>query len=292
MLLGAALLSTSAVFVKWVEIGPTASAFWRMALGALFLLPVLLSPRLRGARRPSVRLLALLAVAAACFALDLWLWHRSILYVGVGLSTLLANFQVFALAAYGAFVLAEHTGWRLWSGLLLALAGLWLLLGPDWQSFDAAYRTGIALGLGTALAYAGYLITFRTAQRDRAGFANEAALWWVCVLTALLLLPLALGEGSFLPVGVSDWSALAAYALIAQVLGWLLIGRAMPQLPASIVGLCLLLQPLLAYVWDALLFGTVLGWLEMIGLGLSLLGIFLGLTRQAPRAVAVAGDGI
>ena len=41
MLFGAVLISTSAVFVRWVEMGPTASAFWRMALATAMLLPVL-----------------------------------------------------------------------------------------------------------------------------------------------------------------------------------------------------------------------------------------------------------
>ena len=126
MLFGAVLISTSAVFVKWVHIGPTASAFWRMALAALMLLPILGFAVKRGASRfrPSPRVLGLVAIAAVFFALDLWMWHRSILYVGVGMSTLLGNFQVFVLATYGALLLGEHGGWRLWTGLSLAIAAL------------------------------------------------------------------------------------------------------------------------------------------------------------------------
>jgi drug/metabolite transporter (DMT)-like permease len=71
--------------------------------------------------------------------------------------------------------------------------------------------------------------------------------------------------------------------LIAQVFGWLVIGRVMPKLAAGVLGLCLLLQPLLAYVWDALLFGARLTPVGMLGLGLSLAGIFLGLTRGQRR---------
>ena len=52
---------------------------------------------------------------------------------------------------------------------------------------------------------------------------------------------------------------------------------------AALLGLCLLLQPLLAYVWDAALFGTRLSVLGMFGLLLSLAGIFLGLTRGTSR---------
>jgi len=284
MALGAALISTSAVFVKWVHIGPTASAFWRMGLAALLLLAGLARPALRAAWRPQPRVVGLVAIAAVFFALDLWMWHRSILYVGVGLATLLGNFQVFALAAYGALVLGEHGGWRLWSGLLLAIAGLALLLVPEWSTVDARFRLGVAFGLGTAVAYAGFLIAFRAAQQQRAHVANEALLWWLCLGSALLLLAMTLGGGEpVMPHDPRDWVALLAYALIAQVFGWLVIGRVMPKLAAGVLGLCLLLQPLLAYVWDALLFGTRLTPVGLVGLALSLAGIFLGLTRGQRR---------
>ncbi|HJW46139.1 MAG TPA: DMT family transporter [Lysobacter sp.] len=296
MALGAALISTSAVFVKWVDIGPTASAFWRMGLAALFLFAWIARPAARSftaSVKPSPRVLGLLVVAALFFAVDLWMWHRSILYVGVGLATLLGNFQVFALAGYGALVLGERGGWRLWVGLLLALSGLALLLAPGWTQFDARFRLGIAFGLGTALAYAGFLIAFRAAQTQRGHVGNEAMLWWMCLFTAVLLLVMTASGGEALqPQGVRDWSALIAYALIAQVFGWLVIGRVMPKLPAGVLGLCLLLQPLLSYVWDALLFGTRLGVVELVGLGLSLAGIFLGLVRGQRKPQDAAIDAV
>ncbi|NUS38130.1 MAG: DMT family transporter [Lysobacter sp.] len=289
MALGAALISTSAVFVKWVHVGPTASAFWRMGLAALLLLFALARPAIRVGWRPAPRVLGLVAVAAVFFALDLWMWHRSILYVGVGLATLLGNFQVFALAGYGALALGEHGGWRLWAGLLLAIAGLTLLLAPGWSGFDARFHAGVAFGLGTAAAYAGFLIAFRAAQGRRAQAANEALLWWLCLFSAALLLAMTLFEGEPLaPHGAHDWGALVAYALVAQVFGWLVIGKVMPKLAAGVLGLCLLLQPLLAYLWDALLFGTRLGPLGLLGLFLSLAGIFLGLTRAQRPPVATA----
>lgn len=291
MLLGAVLISTSAVFVKWVHLGPTASAFWRMALASLMLVPFVAVAGVRAKLqwRPTPRILGLVAIAAAFFSLDLWMWHRSILYVGVGMATLLGNFQVFVLASYGALVLGERGGWRLWIGLSLGIAGLAMMLLPDWSTFDARFRAGVGFGLGTAAMYAGFLIAFRKAQGTRANTSNEALLLWMSVFTALLLLPMTWAAGETLaPSRPVDWATLATYAFIAQVCGWLVIGRAMPHLTAGVLGLCLLLQPLLAYVWDMALFGTQLDAWGWVGLALSLLGIFLGLTRGNARKPAHA----
>lgn len=283
MLIGASVISSSAVFVKWVEIGPAASAFWRMALAGVILLMLLGQPWRRGRMRhwrPDARTLGLVMLGAAFLALDLWLWHRSILYVGVGLATLLANFQVFVLAGVGALVFGERAGWRLWVGLLMGLVGLGLLLAPGWESVDARFRLGVIYGLGTALAYGVFLLAFRAAQARRQQTPNEALQWWLCLGSAAMLgVSVPFGGENLIPASAHDWAILFAYAAIAQVLGWLVIGRAMPQLPAGIVGLCLLLQPLLAYVWDVLLFHKHLGGMELLGIGLSLAGIFLGLLR-------------
>ena len=291
MALGAVLISTSAVFVKWTQVGPTASAFWRMGLAAVLLLAWFVRPSIRAGWKPSPRVTGLLVIAATFFALDLWMWHRSILFVGVGLATLLGNFQVFVLACYGAIVLGERGGWRLWAGLLTAVIGLALLLAPGWSGFDARFRIGIAFGLGTAAAYGGFLIAFRAAQAQRAHVPNEVLLWWLCVFTAVLLFASTLlGGERWQPQGLRDWSALLAYALIAQVFGWLVIGKVMPNLSAGVLGLCLLLQPLLSYVWDALLFGTRLAPLGMLGLALSLAGIFLGLVGGQRKAADALAD--
>jgi hypothetical protein len=60
--------------------------------------------------------------------------------------------------------------------------------------------------------------------------------------------------------------------------------RAIPQLPASMVGLLLLLQPALSFVFDVVLFARPTSGLDRVGLGLSLLGIFIGTWRREAAA--------
>lgn len=283
LLAGAACISTAAPLATASGLAPTVSAFWRMALGGAMLLGFLLASRRWQPGR--WRDWAWMSLPAAAFAADLWLWHRSILAVGPGLSTLLANFQVFAMALAGVLLFRERLGPRYLVGLALAAAGLWLLLGRDWGGFSADYRGGVWFGLATALAYAVYLLSFRQIQRRHSALPTVQLLAIASLLGATMLGLTGWAEArSFVIPTAQSLASLLALALLAQCLGWWLIARAMPRLPASAVGLGLLLQPLLAFMQDVLLFGRVTLPIEWLGLALALAGIFFGTLRPMPRA--------
>ena len=110
LFIGAALISLSPVWVKLVDVSATASAFWRVAIGGLAIAIYLLISRRR--LQFSTRIWKVLVLAAFFIALDLWFYHRSIQLIGPGLSTLIANFQVFVMAAAGFIILKEPPSWR------------------------------------------------------------------------------------------------------------------------------------------------------------------------------------
>ncbi len=72
----------------------------------------------------------------------------------------------------------------------------------------------------------------------------------------------------------------------------MLLTRAMPQLPASLIGLLLLLQPALSFIFDVILFARPTRTLDWVGVALSLVGIFVGSHRRPapPAAEPVAGE--
>src|SRR5215213_3585657 len=91
LLLGATCIALSPIFVRLSESGPTATAFWRVAL-AVPVLWILYAAQRRNRQAPRGRQSWLLLVAAAlCFAGDLAFWHTSIQLTSVANSTLLAN---------------------------------------------------------------------------------------------------------------------------------------------------------------------------------------------------------
>ncbi len=276
---GAALISFAPILVNVAHVGPTVAAFYRLLFGGLALAIVVLARRLRwwAGRRH----LVLAAMAGAFLAVDLAVWHRSIALIGPGLATILANFQVFFLAAYGVLVLHEQPSVRLKVAVPLAVLGLVLIFGLEWNTLGSGYQLGFVLGVLTALCYASYLLSLRRAQAEPRAPDAMVTVAVLCLVAAVLAAGAVGLEGeSFRIPDRWTWSVLVAYALVPQVAGWVLISRALPRVEASRAGLILLLQPSLAFVWDLLLFGRPTTPVELLGAGLTLCAIYLGATGR------------
>lgn len=284
-LAGAVMISFSAPLARIADTAPTVSGFYRMLFGGAMLLALALIRRKRLWTGPASLLMALLV--GFFFAWDLIFWHRSIRYVGPGLATILANFQVFVLAAVGIWIYRERLRPRYALALPLAMAGLWLLVGTDWESLPDNYHFGVWMGLATAVAYSAYTLTLRKAQARDDAPPPEINLVFVCLLCAGVLAVSVMVEGSSFAIpNAKTWAALLIYGFVAQVLGWVLIARSLPYLNASIAGMILLLQPALSFTWDMLFFNRPTTWVELSGAALALLGIYLGTTarRREPAA--------
>jgi len=274
--LGGSIISFSPVFVVIADVGPTITAFYRMAIGGVVLMVV---AWVQGARRvPPLEHVASAAIIGTVLALDIAVWHRSIQYVGPGLATILGNLQVFFFAAFGVLFLGERMTRRLVFAVPMALLGLFLVFGFERQLASADYRLGVFFGIVTAISYAAYLIVLR---RTRAKFSADTpaatvALFTVTAAIVLGLAGLAEGASFAVPNATTLW-AVIALGLLPQVLGWLLISGAIAHVETSRAGLLLLLQPTLAFVWDVVFFGRETGPIAYAGVLLALAGIYLGM---------------
>ena len=163
----------------------------------------------------------------------------------------------------------------------MAVTGLGLIVGADWTLLDAEYRWGLIFGLLTAVIYATYILFLRrarTADPDSAP-ARDLTVASLVAATFLGLTGIAEGVDMTIPT-LTAGGLLVAYALVGQVIGWVLISSSLPHVPASRVGLILLLQPFLAFVWDVLFFSRPLANREIIGAVLVLAAIFMGSWRR------------
>ena len=283
LFIGAALISLSPVWVKLVDVGATTSAFWRLAIGGVVIAAWLLITRRR--LMLSKRVWGVLLLAALFLAADLWFYHRSIQLIGPGLSTLLANFQVFVMAAAGIVILRQLPTARQLVAIPLALFGLALIVGVDWDGLPADYRAGIIFGLGAAATYAGYLLGMRHARRDATNPVPTREIAIVSLAGAAMLGVTVLAEGGTLAItSQADLAWLACYGVLSHGLGMLFIASSLPHVSTTQAGVALLLQPTLSFAWDVLFFARPMTAAQVLGAAIALFAIYLGSRSPSQQA--------
>ncbi len=273
---GSFCTSFSALFVQGAAMDPSMVAFYRTLAGsaALFAVAFLRRERLI----PPRGMLLLLPLAGGLFSGDLLNWHESIVRLGPGLATILANFQVFFLALHGTFFLGETLSWRHKAAMPLALSGLWLLLGISPANLPAHIAAGVGFALISALFYTGFILSLRKSQTDAARLAPVPNMAWISLFSSLIAGIFCLAGGiSFAISDLKTGAALAGLGILCQSFGWLLFSVGLPHLPPSRAGLIMLTQPALAFVWDIIFCGRVTGLTGYAGACVTIAAIGLGL---------------
>jgi drug/metabolite transporter (DMT)-like permease len=269
---GATCIALSPIWVRLADVGPTASAFWRVALAVPLLWGIAaLAPR--GPAAPDGRQRWLLAAAGFAFAGDLAFWHWSIQLTSVANSTLLANLSSIFVTLAAWLLWRQRPTREFLAGLLLALAGVALLVRSS-LGFSATALVGDALGVITAMFYAWYLLTVKR-LRDL-GAATLRLMSVTTALTAAILLPVALVSGeTLLPSGARGWLVLLGLAWITHAGGQGLIAYALAHLRAAFSSVGLLLQPVMAALFAWVWLGEPLVALQFAGGAVVLVGIYL-----------------
>jgi len=254
---GNVALAFGALFVRLADdIGPNASAFWRLALA----LPVLLLlARREGGGWPSRRNLSIAVGAGLFFAFDLAAWHLGILQTKVANATLFGNAASLLLVVWSIILArALPRGWQALA-ILLAFAGSILLMGQSYE-LSPAYLVGDLLSLLAGALYTGYVLLM---QRVRGAIGPWSALSIAAAtgLPILFITSSALGE-VFVP---TNWTPLIALALSSQIVGQGLLIWALPRFSPLVIGLTLLVQPAVAALAGWIGFGETLTAIDVVG---------------------------
>jgi drug/metabolite transporter (DMT)-like permease len=283
LLAGGCAIAFAPILVRLSDTGPVASAFWRTALAAPLLWLWLARPSSREAAPVAISRRALVA-AGLFFAADLGVWHWSIVYTSVANSTLLANLApIFVTLAGWVFWRRSVTGIFL-AGMVLALAGMFILVGPNFST-GGTRLLGDALGALTAVFYAGYMLAIKSAREARASTVRLMA--WSTTITAIALLPVAyFSPQPMLPSSAGGWWVLVALAIVTQILGQGLIAYAFAHLPASLSSVSLLIQPVMATLFAWMLFNEPVGLAQYLGGAVVLAGIWLSKRGSPEEALA------
>jgi drug/metabolite transporter (DMT)-like permease len=258
LLLANLMLAFGPWMVRLADVGAVASAFWRLALAAPFLL-LLARPGLGKGGGATIGLAALVAGGGLFFAADLAAWHYSIGLTKLANATLFGNMSSFILVVYG-FVIARRLPGRVHGlAVAMALAGAGLLLGSSYELSPKNLR-GDLLGLLAGLFYAFYLVAIDRGRRSMGSMAVLAVATTAGAIP-LLILALALGE----QVMPGDWTPLILLSLGSQLVGQGLLVYAVGHLSPVVVGLALLTQPAVTAAIGWLAYGERLGTPDALG---------------------------
>ena len=282
-LLGALTIAFSAIFVRLADVSPATAAIFRCA----YALPPLallawMEQRRYGPRAGGQARLAW--IAGVFFAADLVLWHHAIGHVGAGLATVLGNTQVVIVPIAAWLLLGERPGGRVAAAVPLVLIGVTLISGVvgGGQAYGSNPMLGVLFGVGTGVAYAGFLLVQRRANADHRRPAGPLFDATLSATIVSLLIGLPLGEVDLVP----SWPAhgwLALLAISVQVVGWLLISIGLPRLPSAITSVVLTVQPVGSVLLGMWLLAEAPSGLQLVGVAFILAGLLITTLRVRSR---------
>lgn len=245
LIAGALGIGFAPIFVRLIDVGYTAAAFWRVALSLPVLWLLRYSQQERDPESGSARLRWLWLVGVF-FAADLAVWHQSIRFTSVANATLLANLSPVFVTVGSVWLFGDRINARFLAGLVLALTGSTVVVA---DSFTVSFQTvlGDCFGVIAAVFYSGYLLGISRLRRHASAVE---VMWWSTLACAAALLPVVLLLGEPLwPQSARGWAVLLGLAFVSQIAGQGLIAYALAHLPASFSSVSLLVQPVAAAVF-------------------------------------------
>jgi drug/metabolite transporter (DMT)-like permease len=268
-------MGASPIFVCLADVGPFASAFWRVTLA----LPLLYAwMRLTDAGEPPrgecFSRAAILSGLA--FSGDLFFWHPAIVHTSVANATFFATTAPIWVVLFGWLLLRQRVTARVLAGLGLCLIGGTALLA---QSFELkpAGALGHVFGIATGVFFGLYFLAVQAARKttSAARLTFEATL----ITAAILFVVAFAAERSMLPHTIRGVAAVVAMAWISHCGGQGLLSIALGRLPAAFSSLVIILEAIAAAGFGYLILGEPVTWVQALG-GLAILaGIFVARPR-------------
>lgn len=276
-------------------------ATWRLGLSMLLVIAALLvTGSWREWRDLSRRELLLAASAGMLLALHFWSWNASLRFTSVAASVALVNLQPVLIASVSALWLHESPSGRQWVGVVLAVVGALVVGLADVPGGLQGIVSAIAGDSGTAaggralfgdlLALVGamtaalyYLIGRRL--RQRIGVWPYVALVYGAAFVTCLAIALTTGE-ALVPQPRRELAIFAGLAIGPMLLGHTGMNWALGHLPAFVVNLTTLGEPIGATILAALLPGIaeIPGVGTLVGGAIVLAGVLLA-SRRPSEAV-------
>jgi drug/metabolite transporter (DMT)-like permease len=290
LLAGISAASTAAIFIRFAQHEGAASiviAAARLTIATLILAPFALTRHRSDLRRLSRGEWVLALLSGLFLALHFATWITSLEYTTVASSVVLVTTTPLWVALLAPLVLRERIGTATKIGLILALTGGVIVGLSDacvWQAgalscpplrtfFGGTAFLGDFLALFGAWMAAGYMLVGRK-LRAKMELVPHIFVVYGMAAVVLMVIMLVMGES---PIGLPPLAYLwfLLLALVPQLFGHSTFNWALRYLPASLVSVTLLGEPVGSTVLAYFIFQEAPGWVKISGAVLILAGIWL-----------------
>ncbi len=289
LFLGILAASSASIFITKAQgdVGSLTIAAWRLSLATLVLIPFTLLTRHAEFKKITRRNWFLFILSGIFLALHFACWITSLRYTSLASSVILVATSPLWVALLAPLFLHEKITKWIAIGLVVALFGsviVGLSMGCDWSMgslncqnlFDTFFGKpllGNILALLGAIFSASYLMVGRAVRRE---VSVEVYVLIVYGVAAIILIGLAIGFNEniigFPPV---NYIWLAALALIPQIIGHSTFNWALKYIPAALVSLALLGEPIGSILLAYIFLHKTPTILEVVGGALILMGVYL-----------------
>lgn len=264
----------AAILVRWANAPATVMGFWRMFIAALVMaIPVAYVTHHASYNTPyELRGLTTAVIAGVFFAFNLAAWNTGALYTTAANVTLLGNLSVVWVSLVTLFVFKQTLRRAFWLGLACAMLGVIVILGQDLIAHPAL-GVGDLWGIAASFVYSAYILTIERARKH----LSALVAWWLATATSafgLWVMSLLLGA-PLIGYPLATFVIFAIMAIVLQIGGFLSLNYALGHLPAPIVSTSLLAQPILTALLAIPLLGQSIGWIQLLGGALVMVGIVI-----------------
>lgn len=277
LLAAVAGISVSGPLARLADAPPLAIAAWRLGLSLVVVLAMLLwTGAWREWRGLGRRDLAVALGAGALLALHFWSWIASLEFTTVAASVLLVNLHPVVIVAGSALWFAERPSRRQLGGLALALIGAAIVALGDVGATERAASAplGNVLALLGAFTVGLYYLAGRSLRQRLSLWPYVGLVYGACLVVLLML---AAWQGTALwPYAPRELGIFALIAIGPMLAGHTGFNWALKYVPAYVVSLALLAEPLGAGLIAFAVLGEQPGVPTILGGLVLLAGLVLG----------------
>lgn len=275
-------VSWSAILIRETAAPVLIIACYRMALAGLPMGALALLQQRRAPEPITTASVAPLLLSGALLAAHFGFWIAAVQQTSIVTAVVLVAAQPLYLAIASPLLLGEGVERRVWLALLIGTAGALTMAAGDIGEGLGTLAGDLYAALGGLFA-AAYLLIGR---RLRPTVSWPRYVGTVYPITAVLLLGAVLvASESFTGYSTKAYVMIALLALGPQLIGHNAINWSLAYLPAVLVGIAILGEPVGATAWAALVLDELPSTLEIVGGMLVLVSVYVALRPQAGEVV-------